>query len=297
MPVKDNGYGQAELQDKMLDILKHFITICEQNGFQYYLAGGTCLGALRHQGFIPWDDDLDVFMPRPDYEALWAMAESLNRNSSYVLCRTSQEKNYHHRVMQMADTTTTFIHNRCINEDIEHGVYIDIVPLDACAKNKLGRIKQIASAIVFSVYNIQCEPEYNGGKLSKVISACTRFMLKAVPNKQSRYHIWKKAEKGITSCDWDNADNAIVLTSTVRELFMPFPKEWFSPRPCPFEDIQAIIPLGAEEYCTAMYGDYSILPDEKHRTARHNTAFIDLNTPYIEYKGTHYCMKQGKTND
>ena len=101
--VKDNTFGIADLQDKMLDILKYFIKICDENGLRYWAGGGTCLGALRHGGFIPWDDDLDIFMPRPDYERLYKIWRNVSTNKQYKLCRTTRKKNYHHRVMQIVE--------------------------------------------------------------------------------------------------------------------------------------------------------------------------------------------------
>ena len=150
MSVKDNSCGIADLQDKMLDILKYFISLCENNGLRYWLAGGTCLGALRHGGFIPWDDDLDVYMPREDYEKLWDIMSKGKADGQYKLCRTSKEKNYHHRVMQLVDLNTTFIHSRSKDEDIEHGVYIDIIPIDACPNNIISRVVQFINAVIFS---------------------------------------------------------------------------------------------------------------------------------------------------
>ena len=68
MSVKDNSFGIAPLQQKMLEILKEFIFLCDKHNLRYWLADGSLVGVIRHKGFIPWDDDLDVFMPRPDYE-------------------------------------------------------------------------------------------------------------------------------------------------------------------------------------------------------------------------------------
>ncbi|MBQ9904896.1 MAG: LicD family protein, partial [Synergistaceae bacterium] len=104
--------------------------MCDKHNLRYWIAGGSLIGVIRHQGFIPWDDDLDVFMPRPDYEKMWSLLGGAMIDGHFVLCRTNRGKNYHHRVMQLVDTETTFIHSRCRDEDIEHGVYIDIIPLD-----------------------------------------------------------------------------------------------------------------------------------------------------------------------
>ena len=159
--VKNNEFGIANLQTIMLDILKEFIRVCKENELTYYACGGTCIGALRHNGFIPWDDDLDVFMPRPDYEKLWEIRDQFT-GEKYKLCRTTKEKNYHHRVQQLVDLKTTFINQRSVNEDIEHGVYIDILPIDACAPTKAKRFSQMIQAMLYSVYNIQCLPEFHG---------------------------------------------------------------------------------------------------------------------------------------
>ena len=285
--VKDNSYGIAPLQDKMLDILKHFISVCEQNGLRYCACGGTCIGALRHQGFIPWDDDLDVYMPRPDYEKLWELMKN-SSDGNFKLCRTSKDKNYHHRVMQIVDLNTTFIHSRNKDEDIEHGVYIDIIPLDACPNIKINQIFQKLNAIIFSIYNIQCKPEYNGGKLTGVIKVITSLLLALVKSPEKRYKIWKKAEKRMTKYDWDTSDKCICITSTFHELTTPFPKAWFCARKAEFEDIVANIPSSAEEYCKELYGNYMQLPPIEDRHPRHNTVLIDLENSYTKYKGKYY---------
>lgn len=289
MSVKDDSYGIADLQDKMLDILKHLIDLCEKNKLRYWLAGGTCLGALRHGGFIPWDDDLDVYMPRADYEKLWELMGGKLSEGKYVLCRTDARKNYHHRVMQMVDVTTTFIHSRNAGEDIEHGVYIDIIPIDACPDGRLQRFSQFVNAVLFSIYNIQCKPEYNGGKLTGVMSLGTTVLLGLVRNPDARYRIWRRAEKRMTGYDWDKCSHIKCITSQFHELMTAFPKEWFGERKVPFEDIMAVVPRNAEAYCEAMYGDYMALPPQEKRIVRHHTELIDLNNSYRKYKGSYYC--------
>ena len=292
MSVKDNSCGIADLQDKMLDILKFFISVCEKNDLHYWLAGGTCLGALRHGGFIPWDDDLDVYMPRDDYEKLWKLMGHGKTDKHYVLCRTTRERNYHHRVMQIVDVNTTFIHSRSKNEDIEHGVYIDIIPVDACPNSRLRRFAQFFNAVIFSICNIQQKPEYNGGKLTGIMSFGTTVLLGIIRSQNARYQAWSKAEKRMTRYDWDKCSHIKCITSQFHELMTAFPKEWFKERKVPFEDIMAVVPSNAEAYCEAMYGDYMALPPIEKRIVRHHTEYIDLDTPYKMYKGIYYCVKE-----
>lgn len=290
MSVKDNSCGIADLQDKMLDILKYFISVCEKNGLHYWLAGGTCLGALRHGGFIPWDDDLDVYMPRKDYEKLWQLMGNGKVDDHYKLCRTTREQNYHHRVMQIVDLNTTFIHSRSKNEDIEHGIYIDIIPIDACPNSKLQRFAQFVNAVIFSICNIQQKPEYNGGKLTGLMSFGTTVLLGIIRGQDARYEAWSKAEKQMTKYGWDSCTHIKCITSQFHELMTAFPKEWFGDRKERFEDIMASVPSDAEAYCTAMYGDYMALPSKEKRVVRHHTEYIDLTEPYTKYKGIYYCV-------
>lgn len=286
--VKDDTYGIAELQTKMLEILKEFIRVCEKCNLTYYACGGTCIGALRHDGFIPWDDDLDIFMPRSDYEKLWLMRDQFQKGK-YKLCRTTKERNYHHRVQQLVDLNTTFINQRSVDEDIEHGVYIDILPIDACAPTGFGRFRQRLMAMFFSVYNVQCLPEFHGGNIFRF---SVWLALHIVPSKNMRYQIWHYCEKKMTQYDWTAAEYVVDLSSSVQALFNPFPKAWFEKgKKHQFEDIQINLPAGVTQYLTQVYGNYMSLPPEDKRHPVHNTVKIDLYNSYKIYRGKLYFTK------
>ena len=289
MSIKDNSYGLAPLQEKMLDILKCFIDICNQYRLHYCVIGGTCIGALRHQGFIPWDDDLDVCMPRSDYERLWKIVKGEKFYNKYQFCRSDKEHNYHYRIIRLVDTETTFINRRCINEDIAHGIYIDIIPLDGCETSFFKRQYQIMNSVIYSVYNVSCLPEFNGGILMRLL---VKLMLSLVSDVKKRYEISKKAEKRMLSVAWEDTTHVVELTTNFKALCTPYPKEWFCfDRKSKFEDIEVIIPTKAESYLTLGFGDYMKLPPENERHARHNVVFVDLNHSYRKYKGKYYCLK------
>lgn len=287
MAVKDDSYGFAAIQDKMLGALKYFICVCEKYNIRYWAGGGTCLGALRHEGFIPWDEDLDVYVPRPDYERLWEICTTKERDPKYRLCRTTAEKNYRHRVMQMVDLETTFINKRAVNDDIEHGVYIDIVPLDICPKSWISRVSQIYYGLLFSIFNVQCKPEYHGNPIKNSLVGLLLFMIR---DSQKRTSIWKHAEQKMIWKEWDETSSLIELVGTVKTFIHPHKRSWFKDcsRTAKFEDIEIVVPNGAEEYLTRMYGDYMKLPPEEERCYKHHTVFVDLNNSYIKYKHIYY---------
>lgn len=294
MSVRDNSYGIADLQDQMLDILKYFDDLCIKNKLTYWAGDGTCLGAVRHKGFIPWDDDVDVCMPRHDYEKLWASWDEISDNPKYKLCRTGREKNYRHRVMQIADTSTTFINRRCVDDDIEHGVYIDIIPADAAAPGGLARFGQILSTIIYSVYNIQTEPEFHGTILTKI---GTRILLKLIQNPERRFRVWSKAEREMTKYDIRTASRyAELISGSFGMIFKLMPSCWFRPKRAVFEDTVINIPEGYDKYLTVLYGDYMSLPPEDQRKIQHNTVMIDLTRPYTDYRGVYYCREE-REND
>ena len=229
-----------------------------------------------------------MYIPREDYEKLWQLYGDRVVEGHYKICRTTFNKNYHHRVIQIVDINTTFIHSRSKNESIEHGVYIDVIPIDACPDRKILRLEQFINAVLFSVFNMQQKPEYNGGRMTPLICFATDMLLALVPNPERRYKIWTKAEKRIFKYDWNKCACLKCTTSQFHELVTAFPKKWFGDRLVPFEDIMAVVPSNAEEYCKAMYGDYMKLPPLEKRAVRHHTEFIDLNTPYSKYNGIYY---------
>ena len=288
MSVKDNTYGIAPLQNKMLEIFKYFDEICIKNNLRYWAGAGTCLGAIRHQGFIPWDDDLDVYMPRDDYEKLWMNWSRLSSNSQYCLCRTTKDVNYHHRVMQIVDTNTTFINERAKDEEVRHGVYIDIIPMDVEASGPIHRLFQIVNTVIYSVYNIQALPEFHGTGL---MNKGTRLMLYLVKKPNTRYKIWNKAEKHMIVQETYKTKNYVDLLTYFKMIFKPLPKEWFNTMRVPFEDTFINVPIEYAKYLTVYYGNYMELPPENKRVIQHKTVIIDLDTPYTEYKGIYYNVK------
>lgn len=285
--VKDNSFGVAPVQTKMLELLEELIRVCEENGLTYWAGGGTCIGALRHNGFIPWDDDLDVFMPRKDYEKLWKLRGQFS-SGRYKLCRTTARKNYHHRVMQLVDLNTTFINKRSVNEDIEHGVYIDILPMDACPDSKIRQTIQMFQAMLFSVYNVQCLPEFHGGKLFRFAVGAA---LKLVPSQRLRFKIWLACQKRMTRYNPDKCARVVELTTYMSVMRHPYPKEWFSDVvKHQFEDIEINLPVGYDQYLKQVFGDYMQLPPEDKQHPIHNTVFIDTENTYKKYKGIYYCV-------
>ena len=126
------------LKQIQTNMLKEFIEICENNKLQYFVIYGTLLGTIRHKGFIPWDDDIDVIMARNYYETFMKIGQK-SLSEHLFLQNHITDKNYLCNFAKIRNNETTFIEIATQNIDINHGVYIDIFPLDGLAKNKLVR--------------------------------------------------------------------------------------------------------------------------------------------------------------
>ncbi len=276
------------LQEKSLEIFQYFQKICAENGLRYWVGGGTLIGALRHGGFIPWDDDIDVFMPRPDYEKFYALWNQVGDQKHYALCRTTKEHNIHQTDMQLVDLTTTFINRHSAQEDILHGVSVDIMPFEGCPEGKLARGIQIYHSILYSIFNVQRLPDHQG----KLLRFATSLVLNAVKDPAKRYKVWSHHEKKMAKYDFDSSKTVKETITSFRALFYPHKREDFETKLVPFEHIEVAIPVGADAYLRRVFGDYMQLPPEEGRVAKHDVVYANLNEPFETYKGIYYCVEK-----
>lgn len=278
-----------DIQAKMLNILVYFKDFCDNNGLKFVLCGGTCLGAVRHGGFIPWDDDIDVFMLREDYEKLeelWAKNADTTR---YSCVRSNESINIHHSATEIKDNNTTFINKHSVDLDIHHGLMIDVIPVDGVGESKWQRFVQMVSSMVFCCFNFQRLPDHKG----KLTYYATKIALGVIRSPKLRYKLWKSAEKSFSKFGTKNSKYVASFVEGATIMKLHFPTEWFeNPEYLLFEGYSMPNPKDTDKYLTMNFGDYMQLPPKEDQVARHNSAFIDLENSYTKYKGIHYCVKK-----
>ena len=281
--ILSNGVTVRQLQLKLLEIFLYFKKICEENNLTYWCGGGTMLGAVRHKGFIPWDDDLDVFLPRKDYERLYEIWDQVADTSHYVLVRTDEKVNYHHAAMNLVDVRTTYVNRHSVNEDIYHGIYIDVIPFEGCPNSKVEKALQIYHSIMFSVFNVQRLPDNQGS----LLRLPTKILLSLVRSSQSRYKIWKKHQDKMTQYDFFTAKYVKETVSSFKGLFRLYDRDIFNTVDAVFEGYMVKIPAGYDYYMKCIYGDYMSLPKDISidMSSRYEVIkFIDL------YRGIYYLV-------
>lgn len=270
------GYSFSEgelrrLQQKTLDMLKDFRDFCDKNGLLFYFCGGCCIGAVREGGFLAWDDDADVFMPRGDYERLHELWRDTDR---YALLHPDEEHNYGNPFTTLVDKTTTCIREQTKDIDMPHGIAVDIFPLDGCPTG-WRRQKQKLDAMIFTLYLAQVVPVKHG----KLVELGGRLLLALVPSPSARRRIWRRAEQRMSRYAIADCKRITELCAGPHYMQKEYPKEAFALAVrLPFEDTQMPVPVGYDDYLRIAFGDYMTPPSEEHRVPEHDIVYLDLDS-------------------
>ena len=254
--------------------LDEFDRICKKHGLTYYLIGGTLLGAVRHQGFIPWDDDIDVGMPRKDYNEFIRIAQS-ELPPQLFLQTINSDPGYDHFFAKLRINNTVFM-EEAVKSSIRHqGIFIDIFPLDGC-KGRFGIMKQIRKKAIIALSNVirRRRNSYARTYLNKfrnyLVSAvfalfsdkCIVCMVEKMMAGKGDYYINWSGRGG-----WKEDAMEKIVYNPSGELF--------------FEGKNYSVPNALDRYLSNLYGDdYMELPPvEKRETHNPIRLSFDTNGP------------------
>lgn len=261
-----------EIEQEILDVVHQ---VCKENDLRYSLAYGTLIGAVRHQGFIPWDDDIDIIMPREDYEELLSIWNQVAPNG-YVLQNVRTDPDFSQSFTKIRKDHTTFLQFEFEREKHYHkGVFVDIFPGDRVAPGKLRRKFQYVAGAVSLLYN-RGHASGSGGIIGKV----EQFLLKAPEGKYAKRR--EKAEKWLQR--WNaNPSLPYFFPSTIEDCRKSYPADLF-------EGMKTIEFSGKRYRCVSDpdallrldYGDYMQLPPEEERVWKHHPLLISFEHNYEE---------------
>lgn len=268
------------LQLTELDILKDFASVCQKHGLPYFGVYGTVLGAVRHGGFIPWDDDIDVGMLRTDYERFLEIAEQ-ELGDRYDILKVGSPEGYVMQLSKICKKNTTFIEATDTNRTYRSGIFMDVFPFDEIPRDPKLRKKQYRStwiwgrACVLTQYGDPKLPELSP-VLRKVAAAGCKvvhrlFKLFHFTLEKADRHYRKAAMRYLgtgTGCytefTYFDPDRSIIYESEITPL-----------QDVAFEDTRINVPNDCSAYLTREYGDYMKLPapEEQHN---HYPAVLDF---------------------
>lgn len=259
-------YQMDQLKSVEMDILKKFIWVCEQLDLDYFIVQGTLLGAVRHKGFIPWDDDIDVGMRREDYEVFLEKGQSF-LGDEFFLQNTITDSEYPHGFSKIRKKNTIFLETTCKNLSMNHGIYMDVFPFDFYPENKW-------KALVFELkkcilrYRIRSSlfvPQDNeigfSNTIKRGIKAVSHIFYPSVKEaKEKQMLLYKQYSKGNLRANMGSPWGA-------RECI---PAEWINKTvSLQFENLTVKAPISYKEYLSHVYGDYMKLPALSERKPHH----------------------------
>ena len=279
--IRQNGQYDKEMLRRLqmveLDILKHTTDAMDKNGIQYYLGYGTLLGAIRHHGFIPWDDDVDVFLPRPDFERFRELADQILPAPLFLNRDPMPRPICMRACLQVENPELQQIRPRG-KGTIKSNVRIDIIPIDGAPKTYVGRQWLLFKAQV--LYNLIRFPRAledgvgnmeNKSMLEKGAIWFNRNL--QIGKHISAIRLSQRFDKLRRRYSYEKSEWVVAWTHEYgNRIFCR--KEWFgSGKKIQFENVVLQAPVNSEAVLRQYYGDYMILPPERERVLKHIVGF------------------------
>lgn len=270
------GQTVREVQRRILEIMKFIDQVSRANGIEYFIMGGTALGAIRHGGFIPWDDDLDIFMTPKEYKKFKEVITELN-HPRFMLqeWRTTEDYLEYAKVRMNG---TTFIEEQFADrKDMHHGIYVDIMILHKVPDNKfIQRLVYLESKFV-TLYGLSQRNWKPKNKLQSLILTSLKVLPCRFLTKKFYKRIYKydNLEDNYKFCYW------ITPAKFYSGLFDS--KFFQTPIDILFEDTMLLGSQYIKDYLSYRYGNYMKLPSEEMQKAAVHAMKYDVNKDYSEY--------------
>lgn len=266
-----------------LEILHELDRVCVSIGVNYYLAYGTCLGAVRHKGFIPWDDDIDVFLPVKEMDKLMKNRHLFKQNY-FLQCRET-DPNYTNMKYSLRDSNTAYFSDNNDKDDINHGMFIDLYVLYPYPDGFFKAHKLILDSYVLRFLYLKKAP-VNHGVIGKIIS---KMLLSLYKDDKAERKI-KKIEHDLKYNEGSKFYASFFGDDITPFSCFKFPMELFvTPKMLEFEGSLSPCPSNPDLICELTYGKtYMDYPPEEQRVSRHHVLYMSSEKPYTLFEGKYY---------
>lgn len=261
-PAVKDDWGIKKLQNCLLNIMKYIHDFCEENNIEYCIMGGTALGAIRHGGFIPWDDDIDIFMTPDNYEKFRYLFNKKGDKNNFYLQELGKSGQLVHSA-KFRLNNSEFIQDSLANLDIHHGIFVDIMILLNTPNNIIGRKWQWFWEIYVRGKFISNMHYKSDSKIKAIIYSLMRLTPKRFLIDFALKQIYKYQK-----VDCENFFHPYIGKPMYKSIY---PKSIFENLLLiDFESIKLLIPQGIDEYLKILFGDYMKLPDfESIKSSQH----------------------------
>ncbi len=274
-----------KMQKAYLDIWKEFDRVAKKHGLRYFLFNGTLIGAARHKGFIPWDDDFDIAMPRKDYDRL-QYELSKEFQEPYFFQSVLSDPTHFNGLNRLRKSDTTMILRFDYGHPCNNGIYMDIYPMDNLPDDEKKRKKLNRKAVWFRqlffyhVYGTSWPVQPKMSFKQRCVMALSKVLF-ALYDEKKIYHYFQKKLGAYQDVPCKQVSTISVHPN--RQLNVWFSEEIADVSYLEFEGYQMPVPVGWHRCMTLRYGDYMKLPPVEQRKPIHCTkAYMNPDIPYTE---------------
>lgn len=263
-----------------LDLLLEFDRVCRKHNLRYFLAYGTLLGAVRHKGYIPWDDDTDVLMPREDYEKLWTFASDFK--DPYFFQTPYSDPSYLYAHARLRNSRTTMIQRPFCYNDYNMGMFLDILPLDSFVPDENGQhvFDEMGKLLVDMSTCMKVSNPYPNERDANRIEQLTPI------NGLTLYEKVRGLSLSFSNAETDYCIPSAALTYGFHRSVLK--KDYFIDVDfLDFEGYQFPVPSGYKQFLEYVYGDYMAFPPVEKRGVWHGDVWTDAAKPYYMTKNEH----------
>lgn len=273
-----------EVQKVIFDIYKEIAKVCKRHGIQHFAIAGTALGAVRHSGFIPWDDDIDIAVPIEDWDRLIAALRAELPEHLY-LYTPDEHKTYRYLFIKVCDRRTTFIEecalrNNMPEEDLRKGIFVDIMPAPGFSADEAEHRKVVKTVDLLMRINDRMRNTAPGTTVkSKITSIVAKLVNCIVPVTvwSNAYYRYLRKHPVAGSETIGSVWNSIEF----KRIFFPT-SDIMDPIEVAFEDGTMCIPKNSDKCLTMRFGDYMQLPPVEQRLV--HEGHVSATVPFDQYK-------------
>lgn len=270
--ISEDRFGFRPIWDELLAIYAAVAKICERHGLRYYVVEGNAIGALRHRGFVPWDDDMDIAMPRPDYEEFIKVAnQELPPHLRYWNWRDIDQFVFTFgKVQDVREAKVREVETK-IGAKLSSGIYIDILVIDGCPDGGLSLLWYKLKMLVLGSIDRCIQGGYSGQTFKGKFSWLLGFVLKMLlPSLRTHKAVFEAVERQMKSVPFETAKLTWRAGAAVR-VTMTFPRRvWDGRVDFEFDSIEVPLPAGYDFYLRTQYGDYMKLPPREKQRPSHS---------------------------
>lgn len=258
-----------DIKKLSFEVLCEIKRICEANGLTYSLTGGTLIGAVRHGGFIPWDDDIDIMMPRPDYDRFIEIVKNSDCGFNLFSYETHGD-DYWYPFAKACHKNTKLVENATVQGNVELGVYVDIFPVDGVGNSyPLAKTRVMMFQLLHGLKVTSNWTKYRKSKLRKWYYEPFRFICYVISKMLSKRFINRTIDKFVRRKPFEECRFAARLVGDYgsKEIM---PKELFeSYIDVMFEGEEFSAVSDYDTFLKGLYGDYMQLPPKEKQVTHH----------------------------